>query len=71
MENPETTNSRKRPSGDIGRYTKQASKRTYKSKKRKGPPNRYTKVKDERWSSEERSSSFRPENKEGTKKKNL
>ena len=45
MENPETTNRRKRPSGGTGRCTKQASKRTYKSKQRKGPPNRYTKVK--------------------------
>ena len=46
MENTVATNSRKRPSGDSGRCTKQSSKRNYSSKKRKGPPNRYTKLKD-------------------------
>ena len=40
MENTVPTNSRKRPSGDSGRCTKQARK------KRKGPPNRYTKLKN-------------------------
>ena len=46
MENTVATNSRKRPSGDSGRCTKQSSKRNYSSKKCKGPPNRYTKLKD-------------------------
>ena len=53
LQSPETNryvspelNSCKRHSGDTGRCTKQASKRTYKSKERQGPPNRYTEVKD-------------------------
>ena len=45
MANPQATNSPKTLSGGTGRCTKKASKRPYKSKKRKGPPHRGTKVK--------------------------